>query len=96
MDVITRIRSVIRSIADTDNAFARSEAIRVSGLNCRANIPACSTRGQGLYELKHGRHAMPFERLPRHVRQTYEAAALEPRGYAFRGNNSAYKVAVKR
>ena len=90
MGVIQRIRSIL--IDDFDNHFARTESIRVRQWDCRANLPACPTRGQGLYEAKHGLKAMPFERLPAHVRDAYHAMAEGPCGYAFRGNNSAYRT----
>ena len=89
MGFIQRIRSFATDASGSQ--FARSEAIRVRGWDCRANLPACPTRGQGLYEAKHGLKAMPFGRLPAHVRDAYHAVVEGPCGYAFRGNNSAYR-----
>lgn len=72
--------------------FAENEQIRVRQHQCRANMPAAASKGQGLYEAKHGRHAMPFENQPAHIRESYEQVAMSGEsGYNFRGNNSAYK-----
>jgi hypothetical protein len=90
-----KFKSLWRMLATTDNRFEKLERLRLKQLRCRANMRGVPTKGQGLYEAHHGSHGFPFQSLPEHIRDSYEAhAAGGASGYVFRGNNSAYRKMI--
>ena len=97
---ITRLHltTIIHALTKSDHrlskqaTFSQKERIWQRQLRCRANMRGVPTRGQGLYEVKHGTHGVPFQSLPEHIRNSYETFAESGQsGYNFRENNSAYR-----
>lgn len=87
-----RVKRLLLAVAASDGRFSQGEIVRVRQHQCRANMRGVPTRGQGLYEAKHGTHGVPFQNLPEHIRDSYETCAASGQcGYNFRGNNSAYR-----